>query len=86
MVKVYSTVFWQRIRLPQMGPQNPEDVTRDAARDLSAVLGDIAHLSGRIDGLASTHGASVARFTVGAVMLPPKAFSPSREPNTWPRT
>jgi hypothetical protein len=40
MVKVYSTVSRQRIRLPQMGSQNPEDVTRDAARDLSAVLGN----------------------------------------------
>ena len=28
MAKVYSTVFWQRIRLPQMGPQDLKDVTR----------------------------------------------------------
>jgi hypothetical protein len=82
MVKVYSTVSRQRIRLPQMGSQNPKDVTRDTARDLSAVLGDLAHLSGRIDGLAGTHGANLARFTVGEVMLPPKAFSPSKKPNT----
>ena len=28
MAKVYSTVSWQRIRLPQMGPQDPKDVTK----------------------------------------------------------
>jgi hypothetical protein len=42
MVKVYSTVFWQRIRLSQMGPQDPKDVIRDMARDLSALGGELA--------------------------------------------
>jgi hypothetical protein len=42
MVKVYSTVFGQRIRLPQMDPQDPKDVTRNTARDLSALVGELA--------------------------------------------
>jgi hypothetical protein len=44
MGKVYSTDFRQRIRLPQMGPQDPKDVTRDTARDLSALVGELAAL------------------------------------------
>jgi hypothetical protein len=46
MVKVYSTVSRQRIRLPQMGPQDPKDVGRDTARDLSALVGELAALKG----------------------------------------
>jgi hypothetical protein len=42
MVKVYSTVSRQRIRLPQMGSQDPKDATRDTARDLSARVGELA--------------------------------------------
>ena len=38
MAGAYSTVFGQRIRLPKMGPQDPKDVTRDTARDLSALV------------------------------------------------
>jgi hypothetical protein len=44
MVKVYSTVSRQRIRLPQVGPQDPKDVARDTARDLSALVGELAAL------------------------------------------
>jgi hypothetical protein len=44
MAKVYSTAFGQRIRLPQMGPQDPKDVVRDTARDLSALVGELAAL------------------------------------------
>ena len=44
MAKVYSTDFGQRIRLPQMGLQDPKDVTRDTARDLSALVGELAAL------------------------------------------
>src|SRR5215213_5025830 len=44
MAKVYSTVSRQRIRLPQMGPQDPKDVTRDTARDLSGLAGERAAL------------------------------------------
>ena len=29
-----------------MGPQNPKDVTRDVARDLSGVVGELASLKG----------------------------------------
>ena len=46
MAKVYSTVSRQRIRLPQMGPQDPKDVTRDTARDLSALVGELTALKG----------------------------------------
>ena len=46
MVKVYSMVFGQRIRLPQMGPQDPKDVTRDTARYLSGLVGQLAALKG----------------------------------------
>jgi hypothetical protein len=46
MAKVYSTVFWQRIRLAQMGPQDPKDVTRYTARHLSALVGEHAALKG----------------------------------------
>ena len=42
MAKVYSTAFRQRIRLPHMGPQDPKDVARDTARDLSALVGELA--------------------------------------------
>jgi hypothetical protein len=38
----YSTVSGQRISLPQMGPQDPKEVTRDTARDLSALGGKLA--------------------------------------------
>jgi hypothetical protein len=44
MARVYSTVFGQRIRLPSMGPQDPKDVTRDTARDLSGLAGELAAL------------------------------------------
>jgi hypothetical protein len=40
----YSTDFWQRIRLPRMGPQDPKDVARDTARDLSGMAGELATL------------------------------------------
>jgi hypothetical protein len=30
--------------VPQMGPQDPKDVARDAARDLSALVGELAAL------------------------------------------
>ena len=46
MAKVYSTVFWQRIRLPHMGPQDQKDVARDTARDLTAQVGEFAALKG----------------------------------------
>jgi hypothetical protein len=46
MAKVYLTVFWQRISLPQMGPQDPKDVTRATARDLSGLAGELAALKG----------------------------------------
>ena len=39
----YSTAFGQKIRLPYMGPQDPKDVTRDTARDLSALVGESRH-------------------------------------------
>jgi hypothetical protein len=42
MAKGYSTDFGQRIRLPQMGPQDPKEVSRDSARDLSALVGELA--------------------------------------------
>ena len=38
----YSTAFGQKIRLPYMGPQDPKDVTRDTARKLSALVGELA--------------------------------------------
>jgi hypothetical protein len=44
MVRVFSTAFWQRIRLAQMGPQDPKDVTRDTARDLTGMAGELAAL------------------------------------------
>jgi hypothetical protein len=44
MVKIYSTVSMQRIRLPQMGSQDPKYVTRDTARDLSGLVGELAAL------------------------------------------
>ena len=44
MVKVYSTVSRQRIRLSYMGPQDPKDVARDMARDLSGLVGELAAL------------------------------------------
>jgi hypothetical protein len=44
MARVFSTAFWQRIRPPQMGPQDPTDVTRDTARDLSGMAGELAAL------------------------------------------
>jgi hypothetical protein len=44
MAKVYSTAFRQRIRLPRMGPQEPKDVARDTARDLSGLVGELAAL------------------------------------------
>jgi hypothetical protein len=44
MVKVYSTVSTQRIRLPKIGPQDPKDIARDTARDLSALVGELAAL------------------------------------------
>jgi hypothetical protein len=44
MARAYSTVFGQRIRLPQMGPQDPKEVTRDTARDLSGLAGELAAL------------------------------------------
>jgi hypothetical protein len=44
MVKVYSTAYCQRISLPQMGPQDPKDITRDTARDFSALVGELAAL------------------------------------------
>jgi len=44
MVKVYSTDFGQMIRLSEMGPQDPKDVTKDTARDLSALVGELAAL------------------------------------------
>ena len=43
MAKVYSTDFWQRIRLPQMGPQDLKDVTR-TRRDPSGLAGELAAL------------------------------------------
>lgn len=46
MAKVYSTAFRQRIRLPHMGPQDPKDVARDTARDLTAQVGEFAALKG----------------------------------------
>ena len=46
MVKVYSTVFWQRIRLPQREPQDPKDVNQSTAPDLSALVGELAALKG----------------------------------------
>ena len=44
MARAYSTVFGQRIRLPQMGPQDPKEVTRDTARDLSGLARELAAL------------------------------------------
>jgi hypothetical protein len=44
MAGAYSTAFGQRIRLPEIGPQDPKDVTRDTARDLSGLAGELAAL------------------------------------------
>jgi hypothetical protein len=44
MARAYSTVFGQRIRLPQMGPQDPKEVTRDTAHDLFGLAGELAAL------------------------------------------
>jgi hypothetical protein len=41
MAKVYSTDFGQRIRLPQMGPQDSKGVAKDTAHDHS----DESHIS-----------------------------------------
>jgi hypothetical protein len=49
MVKVYSTVSRQRIRLPQMGPLDSKDIARDTARDLSALVGELAASKGDAD-------------------------------------
>ncbi len=46
MAKVYSTDLGQMIRLPQMGPQDPKEVSRDTARDLSGLVGELAALKG----------------------------------------
>jgi hypothetical protein len=46
MAKVYSTDFGQRIRLPQMGPQDSKGVAKDTARDLSGLVGELAALKG----------------------------------------
>ena len=44
-----SFEFWHRIiyrtvAISSMGPQDPKDVTRDTARDLSALVGELAAL------------------------------------------
>jgi hypothetical protein len=44
MARAYSTVFGQRIRLPHMGPQDPKEVTRNTAHDLSGLAGELAAL------------------------------------------
>ena len=44
MARGYSTVFGQRIRLAEVGPQDPKDVARDTARDLSGLAGELAAL------------------------------------------
>jgi hypothetical protein len=37
---------WGRMFGSLMGPQDPKDVTRDTARDLSALVGELAALKG----------------------------------------
>jgi hypothetical protein len=44
MAKVYSTDSGQSSRLSYMGPQDPKDVARDMARDLSGLAGELAAL------------------------------------------
>jgi hypothetical protein len=44
MAKVYSTDFGQMIRLPLRGPQDPKDVVRDTARNLSGLVGELTGL------------------------------------------
>ena len=46
-----SFEFWRRIvyctvAMSYMGPQDPKDVTRDTARDLSGLVGELAALKG----------------------------------------
>jgi len=46
---ISSFAFWHRIvyrtvTISEMGPQEPKDVTRDTARDLSALVGELAAL------------------------------------------
>jgi hypothetical protein len=42
-----------------MGPQDPKDVTRDTARDLSALVGELAALKGD-----ATHGLTGSEYEV----------------------
>jgi hypothetical protein len=44
MAKVYSTDSGQSSRLSYIGPQDPKDVARDTARDLSGLAGELAAL------------------------------------------
>jgi hypothetical protein len=44
VARVYSTVSRQKIKLPQMGPQDPKDVVRHKGRDLSGLVGELAAL------------------------------------------
>ncbi len=40
-----SVEFWHRtVAISYMGPQDPKDVTRDTARDLSGMVGELAAL------------------------------------------
>ena len=77
MAKVYSTDFGQMIRLPQMGPQEPKDVTRDTARDLSALVGELAALKG--DATHSLTGSEyeVLRYRLEAAHARPSMWSRS---------
>jgi hypothetical protein len=66
MARAYSTVFGQRIRLPQMGPQDPKEVTRDTARDLSGLARELAALKAEAYHwlTGSEHGALRLRLEV----------------------
>lgn len=41
-----ATVWKREKRAPVVGPQDPKDVTRDVARDLSGLVGELAALKG----------------------------------------
>jgi hypothetical protein len=49
-----------------MGPQDPKDVARDTARDLSALVGELAALKGDANHWPADPGYEVLRYRLEA--------------------